>query len=73
MRKTYYNICQNCGAHLDPGEVCDCEKEQPEAGPYQCSTNRQTSTEKGIKKECPNLPQLKHTEEIHKNTSFNLF
>lgn len=23
----YYKICQNCGAHLDPGEKCDCEKE----------------------------------------------
>lgn len=21
----YYKICQNCGAHLDPGEKCDCE------------------------------------------------
>lgn len=21
-----YNPCPNCGANLDPGEVCDCEK-----------------------------------------------
>lgn len=21
----YYNECPNCGAHLDPGERCDCE------------------------------------------------
>lgn len=21
----YYNICPNCGAHLDPGEQCDCK------------------------------------------------
>ena len=20
----YYKICPHCGAHLDPGEVCDC-------------------------------------------------
>lgn len=20
----YYNTCSHCGAHLDPGEVCDC-------------------------------------------------
>ena len=20
--------CQNCGAYLDPGEICDCEKEE---------------------------------------------
>jgi len=24
---SYYNECPNCGAHLDPGEKCDCEKE----------------------------------------------
>ncbi len=21
---SYYRICPDCGAHLDPGEVCDC-------------------------------------------------
>ena len=20
----YFNVCNNCGAHLDPGEMCDC-------------------------------------------------
>ena len=24
----FYNVCEKCGAHLDPGEPCDCEKEQ---------------------------------------------
>lgn len=24
----YYNECSICGAALDPGERCDCEKEQ---------------------------------------------
>lgn len=24
----YYHICQNCGAHLDPGETCDCRSEE---------------------------------------------
>ena len=24
---SYYRICEECGAHLDPGEVCDCQKE----------------------------------------------
>lgn len=23
----YYRICPECGAALDPGEVCDCKKE----------------------------------------------
>lgn len=22
----YYNVCTLCGAHLDPGEHCDCKK-----------------------------------------------
>lgn len=21
---SYYRVCPNCGAHLDPGEQCDC-------------------------------------------------
>lgn len=22
---SYYRTCPHCGAHLDPGEVCDCQ------------------------------------------------
>ena len=25
-------ICEFCGAYLDPGEICDCEKEGNEEG-----------------------------------------
>lgn len=25
---SYYRICPHCGAHLDPGEVCDCQDEE---------------------------------------------
>lgn len=33
--KPYYRTCPKCGAHLDPGEVCDCtKKERPQC----CST-----------------------------------
>lgn len=28
MKHTYYETCENCGALLDPGEVCSCEREQ---------------------------------------------
>lgn len=24
---SYYTTCPDCGAHLDPGEVCECKKE----------------------------------------------
>jgi hypothetical protein len=26
---SYYHVCPECGAHLDPGEPCDCQKELP--------------------------------------------
>jgi len=25
---SYYRVCPRCGAHLDPGEVCDCQTEK---------------------------------------------
>lgn len=25
---SYYNTCPECGAHLDPGEECDCREER---------------------------------------------
>lgn len=25
---TYYRICPDCGAYLDPGEPCDCYEER---------------------------------------------
>lgn len=28
IKRTYYTVCEYCGAHLDPGEKCDCRKEE---------------------------------------------
>jgi len=25
MRDHYFKVCENCGAHLDPCEACDCD------------------------------------------------
>lgn len=25
-------ICEDCGAYLDPGEICDCGEEEKEEG-----------------------------------------
>ena len=33
----YYNTCIECGANLDPGEICDCQKEQ-EKNPLSAAT-----------------------------------
>ena len=27
----YYKTCPDCGAHLDPGERCDCREEEKAA------------------------------------------
>ena len=27
-KRTYYTVCRECGAHLDPGEKCDCRKKE---------------------------------------------
>lgn len=29
---SYYHTCPICGANLDPGERCDCEREEDEHG-----------------------------------------
>ena len=26
MKNAYYRTCFHCGAHLDPGEACDCRQ-----------------------------------------------
>lgn len=26
-----YHVCQKCGANLDPGEKCDCQKSKTES------------------------------------------
>ena len=28
MKKNYYVTCPECGAHLDPGEACDCARKR---------------------------------------------
>ena len=28
---TYYRTCPYCGAHLDPGERCDCREDEKTA------------------------------------------
>ena len=36
---SYYRICPLCGAHLDPGERCDCqEKEEDRPGAVNAGT-----------------------------------
>ena len=32
---TYYHTCPYCGAHLDPGERCDCTQQKGGAAAWQ--------------------------------------
>lgn len=36
MKRQYFEVCRNCGAHLDPGERCDCEEAQQETTCIYC-------------------------------------
>lgn len=33
-----YRECPHCGAHLDPGEICDCPEAQKETAPGATNT-----------------------------------
>lgn len=35
----YYNTCPYCGAHLDPGERCDCQDKPEESTDATTQTN----------------------------------
>lgn len=54
MRRNYFEVCQKCGAHLDPGERCDCEEVITYYKPFQeqttlfiCEKQEQPSARKG--------------------------
>lgn len=34
----YFKVCSLCGAHLDPGELCDCQETEKEAAPAATGT-----------------------------------
>ncbi len=41
---SYFKTCPHCGAHLDPGEVCDCRNEENAAAGI-ASTNGEDGTD----------------------------
>ena len=50
--KPYYRTCPKCGAHLDPGEVCDCMKKgAPSDTSTENATNNKTTLSAQGKKE----------------------
>ena len=46
---SYYRICPHCGAHLDPGEVCDCrDKEKTPAGAANTDEGKVEQVDKAV-------------------------
>ena len=41
----YFKKCPLCGAHLDPGELCDCRETEKEADPGELCDCRETEKE----------------------------
>ena len=42
---SYYKVCPYCKSCLDPGEVCDCQKEESR---LQCCNTESGKVEKGL-------------------------
>ena len=43
---SYFKACPHCGAHLDPGEVCDCRDN--EEAPASAANAGEGKVEKGL-------------------------
>ena len=41
----YFKKCPLCGAHLDPGELCDCRETEKEAAPAATGTTSRKWTQ----------------------------
>lgn len=54
MQHTYFTTCPYCGAHLDPGERCDC----PRASPGGPQTGEQSSLVQIVYQSVPSLPPI---------------
>ena len=44
----YYRICPHCGAHLDPGEPCDCQEEDPDRKEHKTPTTKSRPLRPGV-------------------------
>ena len=57
----YYNTCPLCGANLDPGEKCDCEKIQQAKREEQLPSIKSCSTkQKSIKRHLTHIYYIKN-------------
>lgn len=43
---TYYRTCPDCGANLDPGEICSCRREEEQEETKTINTRTQLERER---------------------------
>lgn len=58
MKHTYYTICPYCGAHLDPGERCDCPRASPGGYQYGNKTGAKSTPVQIVHPNLPGLPEI---------------
>ncbi len=42
---SYFDICPRCGAHLDPGETCDCQLNDEEGMSHENGAEKNNHSE----------------------------
>ena len=50
MKSTYYWTCPYCGANLDPGEICDCQKDSSNEDSYKSVQGGETKDVQRLEK-----------------------
>ncbi len=59
--KGKYEVCQECGAHLDHGEQCDCEEERKTHMACECA-----KPDYAVDEPCPlDTQEVEHCEECY--------
>mgnify|MGYP004599087279 CR=1 FL=1 len=58
MKHTYFTTCPYCGAHLDPGERCDCPRASPGGYKYGNKTGAKSAPVQIVHPNLPGLPVI---------------
>lgn len=67
MKHTYFTTCPYCGAHLDPGERCDCPRASPGGHQY----GNRTSTETGQVRKPDGCKKCTHSSHFFAGDALN--